>query len=949
MRYKYLLSFVLAFICSSQVFAQSYSVKGKITDGKDNSALPGATVFFIHLPDSVKVASVTNLEGQFNFQVKAGEYLLRVSFLGFQTLQRSVQVTNKPLDLGNIGLEVNSKMLHEVTITESVLTAVQKGDTTEFNAQAFKTNPDANADELVEKIPGVIIQDGKVKAQGEDVKRVLVDGKEFFGDDAMATLKNLPAEVIDKIQVFDEQSERARISGIDDGILNKTINIITKPEKRNGRFGKGSVGGGTDNRYVAGGVLNIFKPGRRLTIVGESNNINQQNFGLDDLLGAGTKGGQNSGSNRNADNGTTTTHAAGLNYLQSWSKKAELTASYYGSYTDNTGFENSFREYIERRAIDTELEQETYAKQNSNHRVNARFEYQIDSANTLFIQPRLSFQMNKSLSDFNSQSFLKEAPVNAADNTTSADLAGYNLNNELIFRHRFPKKGRTASISLHTSATKNAGDNFLNGLTTIYRDTLTRYNRRDQLRNRNTNGYNINTNITYTEPLQHAGYLSFNYTIGFNKNDSDRRTYNRLGDEEDYWDLSERLSNTFVNNGSLHQVGLGYHYFTKKLNLTVRASYQYSDLNNDRIFPTQRNSYKEFTKFVPNASLVYRFSKQKNVRFTYSSTTSNPSIDQLQDFVDNINTLRLRTGNPDLQQEYRHNFNFRYSALNLDKSSTFVANVSGNVVQNSIATNRIINAARDTIEAYNIKIGPSVQLTRPVNLAGQYSIRSFINYGLPIKPIKSNLNFDLSADYNREPGMSNDTANFSITQDYNLGITISSNISENIDFTITSRSSYNLTHNTFRPDLNNTYFTQVNRIRLNWIFLNNFYLNTTFSQRIINGLNVGFNQNREMWHVSLGRKVFRNNSGDIRLSVFDALKENSSIRRNINTIYIEDVQNQVLQRYYMLSFTYTLRRFGKKDIGLIKKSKNLTNKKLIKGEVKGKKGGNKVRNLKQNF
>ncbi|MGV3503678.1 MAG: outer membrane beta-barrel protein [Adhaeribacter sp.] len=906
---KKLLFLLLAFTWVPAL-AQTLPVKGRVTDAKDHTALPGATVLLIRLPDSARTVTVCNTDGTFSFQAAPGAYLLRASFLGFQPLQRRITVADKALEVGELPLPTDAKMLGEVKITEQALTSVQKGDTTEFNAQAFKTNPDANADELVEKIPGVVMEEGKLKAQGEDVKRVLVDGKEFFGDDALATLKNLPAEVIDKIQVYDEQSERARLSGIDDGILNKTINIVTKPDKRNGKFGRGTVGAGTDGRYTAGGVLNIFKPNRRFTVLAEANNVNQQNYTAEDLLGAGIQGGRNSGG-RNNETGTTTTRAAGLNYSQTWARKMSLTASYFGNFTDNTGFENAYRQYLVRRSIDESEEEEGYERENSNHRLNGRLEYQIDSSNTLFVQPRLSFQFNNSSTDFNSRAFLEDSPVNTSQNNTVAKLHGYNLSNELIYRHRFAKKGRNFSLSLHTSANKNAGDTFLKGLVTTFPRQQPRLRVVDQFRDRNTEGYNLNANFSYTEPLHPGGVLSLNYVAGKSRGESDRRTYLFDEEAEDYTNLNTRLSNTFTNDGTSHQSGLGYHYFSEKVKLTARASFQYSTLANERVYPSERLFDRSFTKFVPNASLTYLFEKKKFLRFVYSSTTTNPSVDQLQDVVDNTNTLRLRTGNPDLEQEYQHNFTLRYSALNQARSSTFVANLSGNVVQNNITYNRIINGSPDSITVYDIRLGPSMQLLRPENLDGYYNVRSFVSYGLPVKPIKTNLNVDLSADYNRQPGLSNDTVTYTYNQHYSFGLTLSSNISERIDFTLSSRSAYFITENTFEQGLNTSYFQQVNRARINWMLPANFYVNTVFSQRIYTGLNAGFNQNRKLWNVSVGKKLFANQRGDIRLSVVDALKENNSIQRRVNTTYIEDIQNQVLQRYYLLSFTYNLRQFGK--------------------------------------
>ncbi|MBC7892706.1 MAG: carboxypeptidase regulatory-like domain-containing protein, partial [Sphingobacteriaceae bacterium] len=277
--------------------AQTFPVGGALRDGNGNPLI-GVTVVFNPLADSTKRDGiVTDTAGRFSFPLSPGAYRLRASFIGYQPFETTVRVDSQAVELGNLRLFENASQLAEVTVTGQQLRVEMKGDTTQFNAGAYKVNPDATAEDLIKKLPGITLENGAVKTQGEDVKRVLIDGKPFFGDDASLALRNLPAEVIDKIQVFDRLSDQSQFTGFDDGNTDKTINIVTRPGRNNGQFGKVYAGLGSDGRYAAGANTNLFKGDRRISVLGLFNNINQQNFSSQDLLGAlgGSSGGGRGG------------------------------------------------------------------------------------------------------------------------------------------------------------------------------------------------------------------------------------------------------------------------------------------------------------------------------------------------------------------------------------------------------------------------------------------------------------------------------------------------------------------------------------------------------------------------------------------------------------------------------------------------------------------------------
>ena len=283
---KLTLLFFLLIGCGVARAQAPTTVSGRITDGKDQSALIGANVILIRLPDSVKTGTAADAEGRFQFDnVAAGRYVLDASFVGYAKLRQNVTVAGTPVQVGTLALQTGGMQLKGVVVTGQAAQSVQKGDTTQFNARAFKTNPDATTGDLIDKLPGVSRgADGKVQAQGENVAQVLVDGKPFFGNDPDAVLKNLPAEMVDKVEVFDQRSEQSRFSGFDDGNTTKTINIVTKVEFRNGTFGRVVAGAGPE-RYRVSGNVNKFRGDERMSVLAQSNNVNEQNFGTEDLLG----------------------------------------------------------------------------------------------------------------------------------------------------------------------------------------------------------------------------------------------------------------------------------------------------------------------------------------------------------------------------------------------------------------------------------------------------------------------------------------------------------------------------------------------------------------------------------------------------------------------------------------------------------------------------------------
>ncbi|MBT9391750.1 TonB-dependent receptor [Hymenobacter sp. NST-14] len=942
-RFLFLLLLSLAVLSAAQ--AQT-TVRGRVLDARDQSALIGANVLLVQLPDSVKRGAAVEADGSFAVPgVPAGRYVLTVSFLGYQNLQRTVEVGAQPLNLGPLTLQTGGIALQGVEIVGQAAAAVQKGDTAQFNAGSFKTNPDANAQDLITKMPGVTIDPGtgKVQAQGEQVQRVLVDGKEFFGNDPDAVLKNLPAEVIDKIQVYDRASDQAQFTGFDDGNQQKTINIVTKPQFRNGTFGRVLAGyGPQDDRYRVSGNVNVFKGKQRISVVAQSNNINEQNFGTDDLLGVvgasaqggggrggrgggrgGNRGGGGSGGNNAGDflvsqqGGISKTHALGLNYSDTWGKKTDVQGSYFFNLSDNDSRTNLLRLYVAPEGQNQDLryrENSLASSRNINNRFNLRVDHKFDSLNSLLWRPSFSVQRNTGNSALDGNTFQLNPDATTADqgaNTSSyrSALTGITAGNQLLYRHRFARRGRTFSAGLNTTYNDRTGDNNLLSSTTFYRDDLPRTSQLNQFSELLQTGWNWRGSLDYTEPLGEHSALQLEYDLAYTPNDSDKKTYDFSPGEQQFNRLNDTLSSVFQSSYLTNSGEVTYRYQNQTLQWAVGAELQDARLRSDQEFPRPGNTRRTFLNVLPNAQLRYNFSKQQNLRLNYRTGTNPPDISQLQEVVNNANPLQLTTGNPNLRQETSQRLFVRYSSAVPEKSTSFFAFLGGNYTNNYI-TNNTVYAGTAPIVVDGITIPAGGQLTRPVNLDQQYSLRSFVNYSRPLAFIKSNLSVNASGNYSQTPGLVFGELNYSRTPSASLGLSLSSNISPEVDFTISSNSSQSYVRNTLRQQLNSQFFRQNTSLRLSWIITRGITLKSDVSHQLYSGLSAGFNQNFVLWNASLGKKIFANQQGEIQLYAFDLLGQNNSIQRNIAAAYTEDVQTNILQRYFMVMFTYNLRSFG---------------------------------------
>lgn len=919
---------VILFLCSLSAYAQQ--VTGKVADAATGDLMSGTIVLLMDKSDTTKVNSAyVEEDGTFQFErVTPGSYLFKTLLVGYKITRFEVTITAENKDLGTIKISEDLQ-IQDIVIAEKITRVEQNGDTTNINANAYVTNPDATAEDLVAKMPGITVQNGEVKVNGETVKKVTVDGEEFFGNDAIVVLRSLPAEIVNKVQVFDRQSDQSQFTGFDDGNAQKSINIVTKPDKNNGQFGKAYAGYGTNDRYSAGLNINSFKGKQRVSVIGIANNINVQNFSAQDLTGMGASsnrvgapggggsgggGPQGPGGNSNnflvgQQNGISTTNSIGLNYSDVVSPKLKVTASYF--FNNSTNVNNSIinRQYFLSDTTSTLYREDNNSKtQNYNHRLSGRIEYTLDSSNSFIYIPTISYQKRNSYQNLlGVNRYMTDSLLSTTENNNENRSDNYSIGNNVMWRHKFFKKGRTFSANLGSTININQVN------TTLYSDNFYTDNPLstrliDQQGINNTHSYAYRTNFMYTEPISKTGTLQINYSPSYTKNDANKRVDNYNPSTNQYDSTAIYVSNQLDNYTLTQKGGIGYRYAKGKTNFMIGVDAQHVTLSSTQLFPSTSEIEKQFNNILPSAMLKIKFSDSSNIRLFYRSSTSTPGVNQLQNVIDNSNTLLLSTGNQNLKQEYTNSLFMHYGLTSSKKATGSMLFFGINQTNNYIASSSFI-ATNDTVIENGVTLNKGSQLRRPVNLDGYWNANSFYTYSFPVAKIKSNINLNTGITYIRTPGSINLVTNISNTYGLNAGLGLSSNISKQVDFNVTYNASYNIVENSIRPQLNNNYFYHLATAKVNIMPYKGLVLSSDLNERLYSGLSSSFNQQFLLWNASIGYKLLKDQSLEVKVSVFDLLNQNRSIARTVTESYIQDSYTTVLTRYFMFTVTYTLKNF----------------------------------------
>jgi hypothetical protein len=903
---------ILALITSGIIaHAQKMMINGTVIDSA-GKALESASVVLLNSSDSSLVAfGRSKSDGTFLLRNApiGGVYTLKITFVGYEPyLQDIAKETQKDkLDLGGIRMTPLSKMLDAATITAERDPIKIKGDTLEFNASSFKTEVNATTEDLLKKLPGIEVEkDGTVKAQGEQVKNVLVNGKKFFGSDPKLATQNLPAGAVDKVQVYDKKTDQSEFSGIDDGNAEKTINIQLKSQYNQGTFGNVTAGWGDNNgRFLGKGALNRFSKDRQISLLGMANNINQQGFSFEDYMGY-TGGAQRMAAGGrmeiNANNtpipldmgrgtGFTNTYAGGANFNQQFSPKTELNGSYFYNRSDKiTDKDVNRQNFLADRTFRT-LQNSQQRAINDNHRVSLTFDHKLDSFNSIRLTSTTSYTENSNSTTSNTQTFgTLDSLQNLSNRVNNTSGKGVNTNNSLLFRHRFPKRGRTFSSTFNYNYSNNNRDGLLNATNEYFSTTRPTPNLKTvQSDDRKNDRTNYGANLNYTEPLSKRTFLEFNYNYQKTANIADR-SVNKIRNNERIYDTT--LSNLFDNDFDYHKVGMNYRINQKEWNFSTGVQFQSSILRG-RLVTKNSEVARTFNYFLPNMRFKYDFTSSKSFVFDYDASVQEPSVDQMQPIRDNSDPLNITAGNPDLKPEYSHRFRLRFNTFD---QLTF----------RSLFANMNIRYTNDKITYAQLVDTNFVRTSLPVNVRNDLSINGNFNYGLPLNGQSLRLNFNSNMGFNQGIGLVNNIEN--ITQRTNItgGVRFDWRLRDSFDLNLSAKIGYNTTNYSLQKALNQSYYTHEYEASFGWTIPWGMRIGSNFNYTFYAGQSFGGTQAIPIWQASLSKFILKNKRGEIKLAINDILNRNLGFTRTTDINYIQDERITSLGRYFMLSFTYAI-------------------------------------------
>jgi hypothetical protein len=865
-------------------------MSARVLSQEDQTPVVGAYVRLTDLKLGKEIVTATDTTGSFAIHNlnKDATYKGTISSTGFEMFSFEVLIDKQTIVLPNFYLKTKVEVLNEVIVEGKAEAVRQSGDTLIYNAEAYKTHPDAVAEDLVKKLPGVTAEDGVVKSQGKEVRKILIDGEEFFGSDPNTALKNLPADIIKNVQVFDDKSDRAKLTGFDDGVTIRTINFVTRRGVSTGKFGKFETGYGLKDRYTAGGNFNHFTKTQKISLLGGSNNFNNNNS-LD-----------NSVSTR-PQKGISTINTGGINFNKN-AKNLTTMANYMYNGVNGRNITNTDRQYYIPFAGNQLYRDENSSKvSTANHLLMARVDYRPNFMNSISFTPRLhSVQMETDgTQNINNRSF-EGMLLSQTVNNRQSKSNNYSVSLPIMYRVMGQKKrGRSLMVDAATSFSRNDGDQRLLFIQYNEAGDETSQNR---VNSTAVKGSGISASVYFTEPVK-KGSGQLEYSISNENSESKNYTYTV---EEVGTTLDPRLSNVYSVSNLVQRARVAYQWNIKNMMVTFGSTLQLRNLSGKQILPIPTSVNTTYYNVLPDFAINYPMGLKGHVDLQYRTDTNAPTMYDLQDVYDYTNPTRVYRGNSRLNQQYNHQLNFIYNRFKTEKSRSFSITVNGRFVNDVIGnTSQIIQ--RDTVVQESLVLVKGAEVRFPVNLRHSLNLTSTISYGLPISLIKSNLNVHLNASYRSIPGVINGVENISNLYGIGPGLYLSSNFSKDIDFSLSPRVNYYSVKNTIQS--NTDYWGGSISGKLNLRFAKSFVFRSEAAIVLFTRFNTSSGLNYFLLNASLGKKIFANQLGEVKLSVADAMNNNQGVQYNATESYSEYVQSLVIKRVVLLSFVYNLRNF----------------------------------------
>ena len=895
---------LLMILFSPMAFAQQsgVNVTGSVVEQGSDTPIEQATVRLLNVKDSAMVRGVVSARnGSFTLKnVKKGSYLLHITFIGYDPLYQPLQITGKknPVNVGKLELSDGAIELGEAVVIGKAPEVTVRNDTVEYNADSYKVTEGSVLEDLLKKMPGVEVDsEGKITVNGKEVKKVMVDGKEFFSDDPKVASKNLPAKMIDKLQVLDKKSDMAQMTGFDDGEEETVINLTVKPGMKQGWFGNAYGGYGSKDRYEGNAMVNRFVNNDQITFMGGANNTN--NMGFSDLAstmfsGMGGGGGRRGGFG--AGSGITSSGNAGLNFSKEFKPdKLTLGGNTRYSHSDNDARSKSDRQNILPGDSSSYDNSEAMSRTKSdNFGVDFRLEWKPDTMTQLIFRPSFSFShsMNDNFSDATTLDNERDT-VNTNKSSNYSESNGYNLNASIDFSRKLNNKGRVFSATL----SGGNSDSYSDGMN---RSDIVYFNQTDALKNSiidqrsryDNKGFNYRAYVSWVEPIGHNNFIQATYSISQRKQEALKNVYNQDADGI-YNVLDSAYSQSYRNNFISQRASLSFKSQRAKFNYTIGLNLDpsYSSSENFVGDTTLSKITRKVVNLSPMAQFNYMFDKRTNLRIMYNGRTSQPSMTQLQPVADISDPTNITIGNPDLNPRYTNNVFIRFQQFTPEKQRAFMIMANGSYIINDIVS----------YTSYNQETG--VKTTTYKNVNGNYSgnVRMMLN--TPLKNKKFSINSMTMASFANSNGYINEEKN----TNRNLILSERGGIdfrSSYLDLGVNGNIRYNATSNSLQKENNqNTFNYGAGGYTTIYLPLN-FKIESDVNWSTNSGYGNGFKQNEVLWNASASKSFLKNNQGTLRFKIYDILQQRSNISRSITASYIQDSEYNTLGSYFMVHFIY---------------------------------------------
>jgi len=902
------------FCYAATAFAQNNMVTGKVADISEKKPVKNAVVMLLTVKDSLLYKFTRSApDGSFTLKdVKPGPYILMTTHPYFGELVDNIEVKETGLQLGDINLTSKSKLLQEVIVKSGSAIKI-KGDTTVYTADSFKVSANANVEELLKKLPGIQVdKNGEIKAMGEKVEKVLVDGEEFFGDDPGMAVKNLRADAVKEVQVFDKKSDQAEFTGIDDGKTQKTINLKLKEDRKKGYFGKIDVAGGPQNnidpRYNTNLLLSSFKGKRKISgfllngntgqdglnwqdnekYGGENDNISMsmdEDGGVMMMWRGGTSDDE---PYVNTQNGFIKNTNAGLQYSNKWNDKQTLNLSpKYNSqvYTnDKTGFTQM---QVGDSAFNTNEITNTNVNRN-NFKTSASYDVKLDSNNSIKFTARANFYHTESEETVDATTITsKNILTNSRRTTTQTNSDKQAFSGTVLFKHKFKKARRTLSFNTDWSMLATDGTNYLRqDINDVYTGTVKNVNQQKQI---DKTSQSNTARLVYTEPLSKRYSLELSHEVSFNKGNNNQPTYSYSPSTGKYDAFVDTLSNHFSQTIVVNKPSARISYSDKKVKFSFGSGFGFTHY--DFTDQTLNKEYlRNYTNFFPSATLNYTYKANHSVRFNYNGDTRQPTLNQLQPLRNNNDYFNQYIGNPDLKPSFSNNFNLSHNSYNFIKDMWSYLSFNVRTVSNSITNNRnIFPGGRTT--------------TQPINTNGNISFNFWSGIGLKLKKADLRLNFNPNMNYSKFADVINGQTSFSRTTNAGLSVYVSKSKDKKYDLSLSNEFSFNRNTTTQSTTINKYY---TNSVRFDgtlyykkvWSLSSDYEFNARQKT-------VQFNNNltNSLWNAKV-KRTFHKDEFTAYVLVRDILNQNISIERDFYGNTSTEVRNDRLKRYFMIGFTW---------------------------------------------